>query len=102
MWTRLPELLTMSAPTLAVLGDYVPARHRHDAHDRHHEPTASTTPCGWLASCPPSGCWSTSGSTSWPTAFGHGQIYLWAEDGTLMATASQSAIDPRVEGEVTS
>ena len=24
--------------------------------------------------------------------FGHGHIYLWAEDGTLMATASQSAM----------
>ena len=24
--------------------------------------------------------------------FGHGTVYLWAPDGTLMATASQSAI----------
>ena len=24
--------------------------------------------------------------------FGHGIVYLWATDGTLMATASQSAI----------
>jgi hypothetical protein len=24
--------------------------------------------------------------------FGHGQVHLWAEDGTLMATASQSAL----------
>jgi acyl-CoA thioesterase len=29
--------------------------------------------------------------------FGHGLVHLWAEDGTLIATASQSAIvkDPR-------
>jgi acyl-CoA thioesterase len=24
--------------------------------------------------------------------FGHGHVYLWSEDGTLMATASQSAL----------
>jgi hypothetical protein len=24
--------------------------------------------------------------------FGHGHVYLWATDGTLMATASQSAL----------
>jgi acyl-CoA thioesterase len=24
--------------------------------------------------------------------FGHGHLYLWAEDGTLMGTASQSAM----------
>ncbi len=24
--------------------------------------------------------------------FGHGSVYLWAEDGTLLATASQSAV----------
>ena len=35
--------------------------------------------------------------------FGHGHVYLWSEDGTLMATASQSTIvryweDPIVPG----
>ena len=24
--------------------------------------------------------------------FGHGTVHLWAEDGTLLATASQSAV----------
>jgi acyl-CoA thioesterase len=26
------------------------------------------------------------------SGFGHGKVHLWAEDGTLMATASQSSI----------
>ena len=28
--------------------------------------------------------------------FGHGLVHLWAEDGTLLGTASQSTIVPRV------
>ena len=46
------------------------------------------------------GAASTSGSTAIANGFGHGHVYLWAEDGTLMATASQSTIvrwwDPAV------
>jgi acyl-CoA thioesterase len=26
------------------------------------------------------------------TGFGHGSVYLWSSDGTLLATASQSAV----------
>ena len=54
--------------------------------------TASTTRCAWPASCPPSGCCSTSASHAVVNGFGHGVVHLWAEDGTLLATASQSTI----------
>ena len=43
-------------------------------------------------SSPPSGCCSTSASTACANGFGHGAVHLWAEDGTLLATASQSTI----------
>ncbi len=34
--------------------------------------------------------------------FGHGTVYLWAEDGTLLATASQSAlVRSKPEGHLT-
>ena len=54
--------------------------------------TASTTPCAWSRCIPPSGSSPTSVCTRSPTGFGHGLVHLWAEDGTLLATASQSTI----------
>ena len=33
------------------------------------------------------------------SVFGHGSVFLWAEDGTLMATASQSALVRLWQGE---
>src|SRR5690606_26587097 len=86
-----PELLDMSAATLAILGDYVPfgigqalgARAGGNSLD-------NTLRIGRLV------------PTEWVlldvrvhairNGFGHGDVHLWAEDGTLLATASQSTI----------
>lgn len=90
LWVQVPEV-DMSAAALAILGDYVPFG-------------ISQTLGGW---------WPTNSldntlrmirlvPTEWvlcdvrvdgvAAGFGHGSVHLWAEDGTLLATASQSAI----------
>ena len=74
-----------------MLGDYVPFG-IGQALGLRPAATASTTRCGSCSSCP----------TEWVLldirvhavdhGFGHGLVHLWAEDGTLLATASQSCI----------
>ena len=91
LWVRLPPGLEPSAATLAIVGDYVPFG------------------IGQALGLP---TWSNSldntlrmvgeHTTGWVLAdvrvhavldgFGHGLVHLWAEDGTLLATASQSTI----------
>lgn len=91
LWARIPEVLDMSAATLAILGDYVPfgigqalgARAGGNSLD-------NTLRIGRLV------------PTEWVlldvrihavrNGFGHGDVHLWSEDGTLLATASQSTI----------
>lgn len=91
LWARIPDVLEMSAATLAILGDYVPfgigqalgARAGGNSLD-------NTLRIGRLV------------PTEWVlldvrihavrNGFGHGDVHLWAEDGTLLATASQSTI----------
>jgi len=91
LWARIPEVLDMSAATLGILGDYVPfgigqalgARAGGNSLD-------NTLRIGRLV------------PTEWvlldvrihavQNGFGHGDVHLWAEDGTLLATASQSTI----------
>lgn len=91
LWARIPEVLEMSAATLAILGDYVPfgigqalgARAGGNSLD-------NTLRLGRLV------------PTEWVlldirvhavrNGFGHGDVHLWADDGTLLATASQSTI----------
>jgi acyl-CoA thioesterase-2 len=90
LWVRMPEV-DMSAAALAILGDYVPF--------------GISQAMGW---------WVPSNSldntirvqrlvpTDWVLCdvrvdglhggFGHGSVYLWAQDGTLLATASQSVV----------
>jgi acyl-CoA thioesterase len=91
IWTRLPDLLEISAPTLAVLGDYVPMGLGQSlSADITSTSLDNTVRVAQLV------------ATEWVLVdvridvvshgFGHGLVYLWAEDGTLMATASQSAI----------
>lgn len=91
VWTRVPELLEMSAPALAVLGDYVPMG-IHQAMEGVSMANSldNTLRVGRVV------------PTEWVLAdiridlvakgFGHGQVHLWAEDGTLLATASQSVV----------
>lgn len=90
LWVRTPEV-DMSAAALAILGDYVP-----------------------FGISQSQGSWVPSNSldntirvqrlvpTEWVLCdvridgihdgFGHGSVYLWSADGTLLATASQSAV----------
>jgi acyl-CoA thioesterase len=91
VWARVPDLLEMSAPTLAVLGDYVPL----GLGETLEADITSNSLDNTLRVARPV-------PTEWVLVdiridvvdhgFGHGFVYLWSEDGTLMATASQSAI----------
>jgi acyl-CoA thioesterase len=91
VWTHLPDLLEISAPALAVLGDHVPMGLGQSLEaDITSNSLDNTLRVAQLV------------ATDWvlvdvrvdvvSQGFGHGLVYLWAEDGTLMATASQSAI----------
>jgi acyl-CoA thioesterase len=91
LWTRLPDVLEVSAPALAVLGDYVPLGIGQALDEETTSNSLDNTlRVGHVV------------PTEWvmmdiridlvARGFGHGTVYLWAPDGTLMATASQSAI----------
>jgi acyl-CoA thioesterase-2 len=91
LWTRMPDVLEVSAPALAVLGDYVPLGIGEAlALEAMSNSLDNTLRVGTIV------------PTDWvlidiridfvARGFGHGTVYLWAPDGTLMATASQSAI----------
>lgn len=91
LWARIPELLDPSAATLAILGDYVPfgigqalgAFAGGNSLDNTLR-VLRIVPTGWvLLDIQIEGI---------DHGFGHGTVRLFAEDGTLMATASQSTI----------
>lgn len=97
LWTRVPELLEMSAAALAVLGDYVPM--------------GIGRALGLLGKITSNSLDNTLRivdvcASEWVLAdihveavsngVGHGTVDLWSQDGTLLAIASQSAkIRPR-------
>ena len=101
---RIPDLLEPSAATLAVLGDYVPfgigqalGEHAGGNSLDNTLRIARLVPTEWVLI--------DIRIEAVANGIGHGHVYLWSEDGTLMATASQSTIvrwwDPtRVEAEV--
>ena len=91
IWTRMPELLAVSAPALAVLGDYVPLGLSEAlTTEVTSNSLDNTLRVGRVV------------PTDWVLVdvhvdlvahgFGHGTVHRWAEDGTLLATASQSAV----------
>lgn len=90
-WVRMPEILEVSAAALAVLGDFVPMGLGMAVTSEINSNSLDNTIR--VMNLPP---------TDWVLAdvrieavargFGHGHLYLWAEDGTLMGTASQSAM----------
>lgn len=90
LWIRLADL-EMSAATLAVLGDYVPFGIAQALGRWTRANSLDNTlrivhprPSEWvLLDIRVHGVLD---------GFGHGLVHLWAEDGTLLATASQSAI----------
>lgn len=101
LWARIPDLLEPSAATLAILGDYVPfgigqalGAHAGGNSLDNTLRVLRIVPTEWvLLDIRVDGIFN---------GFGHGTVHLFAEDGTLMATASQSTIvrfwDPAAPG----
>ncbi|MEZ5177781.1 MAG: thioesterase family protein [Acidimicrobiales bacterium] len=91
LWARIPDLLEPSAAALAILGDYVPFG-IGQALGAHAGGNSLDNTLRVLRIVP----------TEWVLldirvdgidhGFGHGTVHLFAQDGTLMATASQSTI----------
>ena len=89
LWARMPELLDMSPAALAVLGDFVPfgvsqATGRMAGGNSLDNTlrVATLVPTEWVLL--------DVRIHAIANGFGHGLVHLWAEDGTLLATASQS------------
>lgn len=90
LWVRMPEL-AVSAAGLAILGDYVPfgisqaigSWVRSNSLDNTIR-VAQLVPTEWVLL--------DVRIDAVHHGFGHGAVYQWAEDGTLLSTASQSAI----------
>jgi acyl-CoA thioesterase II len=91
LWARVPDVLEMSAGTLAILGDYVP----FGVGQALGELVTGSSLDNTLRVC-------SLVPTEWVLVdvqvqavehgFGHGRVHLWAEDGTLLATAGQSCV----------
>jgi acyl-CoA thioesterase len=91
LWARLPDVLEMSAATLGILGDYVPfgigqALGRLGGGNSLDNTIriATLVPTTWVLL--------DIRIHSVVHGYGHGVVHLWAEDGTLLAMASQSTI----------
>jgi acyl-CoA thioesterase-2 len=90
LWVRLPDL-DMSAAALAVVGDYVPFGIGQALGRRTGSNSLDNTlrvagrhPTDWILA--------DVRVHAVADGFGHGLVHLWAEDGALLGTASQSAI----------
>lgn len=91
MWARMPDVLEMSGAALAILGDYVPFG-LGQALGKHAGGNSLDNTLRMVEIV----------QTDWvlldirvhaiSNGFGHGLVHLWAQDGTLLATASQSTI----------
>ena len=91
VWTRVPDLLEVSAASLAVLGDFVPIGIRQAVPSEINANSVDNTlrvadlaPTHWVLV--------DIRIEAVARGFGHGHLYLWAQDGTLLGTASQSAM----------
>jgi len=90
LWVRVPEV-EMSASALAVLGDHVPFGISQSLGGWYPSNSLDNTlrvvrlrPSEWvLCDIRVDGL---------ANGFGHGSVYLWSQDGTLLGTASQSAL----------
>jgi len=96
LWVRLPELSEPSAARLAIIGDFIPfgigqalgLRAGGNSLDNTIR-IAHRVPTEWVLA--------DVRVHAVADGFGHGLVHLWAENGTLLGTASQSAI-VRVHG----
>jgi acyl-CoA thioesterase len=91
LWIRMPELLEMSAAALAIVGDFVPFGIGQALGKRAGGNSLDNTlriahrvPTTWVLA--------DVRVHAVADGFGHGLVHLWAEDGTLLGTASQSTI----------
>ncbi|MDQ1430664.1 MAG: acyl-CoA thioesterase, partial [Actinomycetota bacterium] len=91
LWARMPEVLDMSAASLAILGDYVPFGVGQALGEMAGGNSLDNTlrvvrlvPTEWVLL--------DIHVHAVQRGFGHGLVHLWAQDGTLLATASQSCI----------
>jgi acyl-CoA thioesterase II len=91
LWARLPDVLEMSAATLAILGDYVPFGVGQSLGRMAGGNSLDNTlrvvrlvPTEWVLV--------DIQVHAVQNGFGHGVVHLWAQDGTLLAVASQSCI----------
>jgi acyl-CoA thioesterase II len=89
LWVRLPDGLDATASTLAIVGDYVPFGISQAGGRRARSNSLDNTlrmvrvhPTEWVLA--------DIRVQAVADGFGHGVVHLWAEDGTLLATASQS------------
>lgn len=91
LWVRNPWGDDAPAAALAILGDYVPSGLGQATGQRHEVNSLDNTlrmvqvhPTEWILA--------DIRIQALRDGFGHGLVHLWAEDGTLLATATQSAI----------
>lgn len=91
LWIRMPELPELSAAGLAIIGDFVPFGIGQalgiPAGGNSLDNTlrvARRTPTEWVLA--------DVRTHAIADGFGHGLVHLWAEDGTLLGTASQSTV----------
>jgi acyl-CoA thioesterase-2 len=91
LWVRMPEVLEMSAAALAIIGDFVPfgigQALGQMAGGNSLDNTlriAHRVPTDWVLA--------DIRVHAVADGFAHGLVHLWAEDGTLLGTASQSTI----------
>ena len=91
LWVRLPDLYDASAAALAIIGDFVPFGIGQALGKRAGGNSLDNTlriahrvPTEWVLA--------DVRVHAVADGFGHGLVHLWAEDGTLLGTASQSTI----------
>jgi len=91
LWARMPQMLDASTAALGILGDYVPFGVGQSLGVPAGGNSLDNTlrvyrvvPTEWVLV--------DVQVHAIQNGFGHGLVHLWAEDGTLMATASQSCI----------
>ena len=91
LWVRLPGLLEVSPAALSIVGDYVPFGISQALGQRAGGNSLDNTlrvahrvPTDWILA--------DVRVHAIADGFGHGLVHLWAEDGTLLGTASQSTI----------
>ncbi|MFT4570494.1 MAG: acyl-CoA thioesterase-2 [Hyphomicrobiaceae bacterium] len=91
MWARIPEGLEVSAAMLAVLADWMPSG-IGNAIGRWAGGNSLDNTIRIVRLVPTTWVLCDIQVHAVAGGFGHGRVHLWAEDGTLLATASQSVI----------